>query len=529
MVTGMSTDRTVVATKPGRVRGEDLGDVLVWRGIPYAEPPTGKLRFRAPQPAVGWGGVRAATAFGPVAWQTVGRDPFTGQLIQRDRSEDCLYLNVTAPVAPSVEAAGYPVLVWVHGGGYVQGAGPDNAVGDGAGMARRGLVVVTFNYRLGALGFLDVPGLDEADSGSAGFLDQVAALSWVRDHISGFGGDPARVTVYGTSAGAKSVANLLASPLTRGTISRAISSSGGGDYVATPEQAARLRQRFCAELGRPGADASQLRAIPAADLLAAQEAIGFGVTGIWIWRPVLGATGIGALPAEALARGAAAGIPLLIGNNGNEGAPYQLMDPAADAAGQAPRVLADGFGTAQAQAMLDAYAAARPELSPAGIGLAVLGDERYGIPTLRAALAQAAHGPVWRYRYDTAPPGVPQLLAGGHGLDVNAIWAADSYRNRARAGDARAGNAQAGDARAGDARAVLALAMARAWAAFAAGRPPAADPDLPSWPRFEPGRQLTMILDAEPHVEPHPRAAQAAIWAGRTWPPGAWWEPGGAR
>jgi para-nitrobenzyl esterase len=505
----VSTDTTVVITRHGKIRGEDVADVKVWRGIPYARPPAGDLRLRPPRPAADWPGIRRATVFSAVGWQSEAPNPFTGEAVALDRSEDCLYLNVTAPAASSPDPAGYPVLVWVHAGGYVQGSGPDG-VEDGAGMARHGIIVVTFNYRLGSLGFLHLVGvLDPGDGGcgSAGFLDQVAALRWVKNSIAGFGGDPARITVYGVSAGAKSVANLIASPLTRGVISRAVSSSGG-DFLATPRQAARLRRRFLGELGLGGSNARLLRSVPPEDLIGAQEAIASGAAASWVWRPVLGSTGIPVSPAGAICGGAAAGIAILLGSNGNEGATFQLMDPAT--AAQAPRVLADLFGAAGAQAMLDAYAASRPELSQAGVGLAVLGDERYGIPTHRLALAQAAHGPVWRYRYDSCPPGLPPQLAGGHGLDQLAIWAADGYRQAAGAGDPAA---------------ALTQAMARAWARFITGHPPGAGArgQLPAWPRFEPDSQLTMILDDRPHIEPRPRHAETSIWQDRTWTPGTWW------
>jgi para-nitrobenzyl esterase len=321
----------VAVTSNGRVRGEVVADLRVWRGIRYAKPPVGELRFRAPQPPDPWPDIRSATEAAPVAWQSEAVNPFTREPVVQHRAEDCLVVNVTAPVVPPPDEAGYPVLVWVHGGGYVQGAGAGDLVGDAAVLARRGLVVVTLNYRLGALGFLhlaDVAGAELADAGQAGLLDQVAALRWVRENISEFGGDPRRVTIYGVSAGAKSVANLIASPLTAGLMSRAISSSGGAEHVATPQQAVRVRRRLLRELGLTDDARGVLRLIdvPPAELVAAQEAIAAGARGTWVWRPVLGGTGIPVLPIDAVSSGAGAGIPLLIGHNGTEGASYQLMD-----------------------------------------------------------------------------------------------------------------------------------------------------------------------------------------------------------
>src|SRR5580704_7097049 len=183
----MAAASELVNIASGQLRGAELdaagpAGLLVWRGIPYAAPPVGSLRFRPPQPPQSWRGVRAAGEHGPVAWQSESVNPFTGALTELNRDEDCLYLNVTAPARPAPDPAGYPVLVWVHGGGYVQGSGASDLVGDAAGMAERGLVIVTFNYRLGALGFLHLgadAGPDFAASGQSGFLDQVAALRWV--------------------------------------------------------------------------------------------------------------------------------------------------------------------------------------------------------------------------------------------------------------------------------------------------------------------------------------------------------------
>jgi para-nitrobenzyl esterase len=504
----MSTASGLVQTASGQVRGTELDGLLVWRGIPYAAPPSGPLRFRPPQAPESWTGVRPATEPGPVAWQSEAVNPFTGAPAELNRDEDCLYVNVTAPARPSPDPAGYPVLVWVHGGGYAQGSGASDLVGDAADMASRGLVVVTFNYRLGALGFLhlgDTAGPDFAASGQSGFLDQVAALRWVRASIAAFGGDPDRVCAYGVSAGAKSIANLLASPLAAGLVSRAISASGGGEHVATAGQAAAVRRLLLAALGLTDAAARRLQQVPAGELIAAQDAVAAGPAGTWVWRPVLGAPAIPVLPVRAVAAGAAAGVPLLIGSNGNEGVTYQMQDDSA--ADQAPRVLADLFGAQAAADMLAAYRTARPELDDAGVRLAVFSAERYGVPTRRLALAQAAHAPVWRYRFDGCPPGLPEQLAAGHGMDMFAVWAAGGAAPLAAAGDAQAR---------------LCVETASAWAAFAAGQPPAAA-GLPGWSRFDAADEQTMILDPAPRLERYPRQAEFDLWSGRDWQSGTWW------
>ncbi len=294
---------TIAETPWGRLRGAEIADgVLAWRGIPYARPPLGELRLRraAPAPAGAappWRGIRDAAAYGRRSLQPPGQFPDPGP----PSGEDCLYLNVTAPAG----AQGRPALFWVHGGGYETGSGTDQA-GDGAAFAAsHGLVVVTFNYRLGALGFLDVEG--EEPAGALGLHDQIAALRWTHRSIAGSGGDPGQITVYGLSAGGKTVTNLLASPLTRGMIRRAAESSGG-DHVKSRRQARALAARFSRELGTTP---DKIRAAGARDILRAQMAIATPPRSTWIWRPSVDGAALTARPLSAIAAGAAAGIPLL--------------------------------------------------------------------------------------------------------------------------------------------------------------------------------------------------------------------------
>jgi para-nitrobenzyl esterase len=493
--------RTIADTTAGTVRGTEIADGIVgWRGIPYAAPPVGPLRLRPPQPPVPWPGVRDATAYGNRSLQTDLDVPGFGAAAPQPEapaSEDCLYLNVTAPAG----AARRPVLVWLHGGGYALGSGPMPA-GDGAAFARsHGVLVVTLNYRLGALGYLDLEG--EEATGAYGTCDQIAALRWVHENIAGFGGDPGQVTVYGLSAGAKSVTNLIASPLTRGLITRAASSSGG-EYVKNARQAAALTRRFLHELGTT---AGKIRDVPAADILAAQDAIGSGIRATWIWRPSIDGYAIPRSPTEAIAAGAAAGIPLLVQTCGNECGLYEVIAP--DAAGQADRVL-DGYFGRQARERLErAYAASRPEFAadPTRLRTALMTDERYGIPSTRLADAQSAHAPVWRSRYDGPVSGMPDPLPeslAGIARQLRATHASD-------------GSAvfQGEDGLAGQVHAV--------WGAFITGQDPAAA-GLPAWPRYDPGARATMIFDPDDlRVENDPHGAERAAWDGLQWSPGPWW------
>jgi para-nitrobenzyl esterase len=484
---------TVVETAYGKLRGTEIADgVLSWRGVPYAAPPVGELRLRPPVPPRAWAGIRDALAHGNRSLQpdplAAPREPLPPM------AEDCLYLNVTAPAgALSPGSAGRPVLLWIHGGGYEMGHGPDLA-GDGAAFASsHGLVVVTFNYRLGALGFLDVPG--ENPAGALGLHDQIAALRWTRENIAAFGGDPGQVTVYGLSAGGKSVTNLLASPLTTGLIRRAAESSGG-DHVKSPEQARELTGRYFSALGTT---AERIRAVSAADILAAQAAVASASASTWVWRPSVDGAALTATPLTAIAAGQAAGVPLLLQTCARETALYQLMDPRA--AAQADRVLAGHFGGQRAAAMLADYAAAYPGLDDTALrGVAVMTDERYVVRTERLADAHAAHAAVWRSRYDGPYTGMDDdpefaryagLLHGAHGADGGGIW-------------------QGGDG--------LSAALHEAWGAFATTGDP-------GWPRYEPdgGRQAMIFGGAAPHLAGDPFSFARATWAGLDWQPGTWW------
>ena len=504
----MTEPETLVRTRNGVVRGIENNGMLVWRGIPFAAPPVGEFRFRPPAPALEWSGIRDADALPAIAWQSPpppGMPPPADGVAEPPPDENCLFVSVTRPAGP-VPGGGLPVLVWIHGGGYLTGNALLDA--DGVAIARHGIVVVSVGYRLGGFGFLylaDLFGAGFGSSGCVGLLDQVQALRWVRDNIEAFGGDPGRTTLYGISAGAKSVANLLSLPVSRNLVQRAISGSGGGEHAATLEQATEVRRRLFAALGLTTPTPQRLTSIPASELVDAQEVLGTGGRATWLWRPVVDGNVLHDLPIRALERGAAAGIPLLVGNNGREGATFALFEPTAIA--QAGRVLTELFGAPGAATIRAAYRADDPDIDESAIDVAVLGTERYGAPTTRLADAQSRYADVWRYRFDLNAPGLPPALAGGHGMDAPAVWSAHRW-DRLDSPQARASSG-----------------LSAAVATFALGRPPAAPRSQP-WPRYaEPGRS-TLILDADPHVEGDPRPAERRAWQGRSWPSGTWWAIG---
>jgi para-nitrobenzyl esterase len=405
-------------------------------------------------------------------------------------------------------------LVWILGGGYRGGWG--EAHGEGDAFAAAGVLVVSFNYRLGALGFTHLAGVfgdSERDAGACGLLDQIAALRWVSRNVAAFGGDPRRVTIYGVSAGGKSVGNLLASPAAAGLFSQAISASGGADHVATPEVGAELARRLLAELDDP--DPEELRRIPAREIFAAQERILSGIEGVWVWRPTVHPEVLPAIPIGLIAQGSAAGVRLLLGTGGNEATTFEVLlrvEGAAPGAATAPadEVLGGILGATGQAALLEAIGRGRGLSDPDAQKLAAMGEERYGIPSQRLADAQAGFADVYRYRYDAVTPGLPESMRAGHGTEVPMVWqlATDPF-----------GNPISGVATPAQKR--LGQAMHDAWVSFVRTGFPSAE-GLPTWPRYDPDVRAVMIFDDEPRVEEDPRRDERLAWGDASWPSGTW-------
>ncbi|HUK91870.1 MAG TPA: carboxylesterase/lipase family protein, partial [Blastocatellia bacterium] len=316
-----ATPDGVVKLDSGLISG-DLGasgkDVRVFKGIPYAAPPVDDLRWKAPQPVKPWIGIRPCNEFGPAEPQLNTLEMVYGAKLSRT-SEDCLYLNVYAPAKLSGK---FPVMVWIHGGGFTLGEG---ATYDGENLARQGAVVVTINYRLGVFGFMGHPALTKesghASSGNYGLLDQIAALHWVKRNIAGFGGDPGRVTIFGESAGGASVVYLMVSPLARGLFQRAIVESGAilgrenslGDLE-------KYGERFANQVGAGSDGLASLRKMSAEELFKkstafSQAGLGRGVS----FRPIVDGWVVPEEPASVFQAGRQSNVPLMIGCNADEG------------------------------------------------------------------------------------------------------------------------------------------------------------------------------------------------------------------
>ncbi|MDQ0808876.1 para-nitrobenzyl esterase [Streptomyces sp. B3I7] len=394
----------LVTTDRGTVRGVRRGLTSVFLNIPYAAPPRGADRFTPPRPHEPWDGVRDATAPGPTAPQsartlgTVDMTPYFGT--GWSHGEDYLTVNVFAP-AHAGAGAGLPVMVFVHGGGFVAGS-TRSALYDGSAFARDGVVLVTLNYRLGIAGFLDLPGAPA----NRGLLDVVAALRWVRENIAAFGGDPGNVTLFGQSAGATITAGVLASPEAAGLFRRAIVQSGSGLGAFTPEQGARVTRAVAEALGvAPHVDA--FADIPDERLVEAASApAGIDLRTGTHFDPLIGLSPFSLVldtqPADSVAAGLGADVDLLVGTNAEEGNLYLV--PVGTYAGS---TAADVHAAAarshpRPERLVEAYRASRPGASFAELRSAVMADALFGVGSRALASAHAGHPDSRTYAYEFA-------------------------------------------------------------------------------------------------------------------------------
>lgn len=474
-------------TAQGTVRGAVEGNVAVFRGIPYAAAPVGARRFRAPEPPEPWEGVREALVFGP----TAPKRPYTPPL---DRllpdpevpGEEWLNLNVWTP---STGAAGLPVLVWIHGGSLLHGSSAV-PVYDGSAFARDGVVLVSVNYRLGVEGF----GLFPDAPANRGLLDQLAALEWVRENIAAFGGDPDRVTVAGESAGAVSVAALLATDRAAGLFRRAVLQSGA-PAALDPEAARGTTGLIARRLGVP-ATAAALAAVDPEALLAAQTAVTSGgnpLTGRNSFQLVVDGELLARDPAEALRTGAAAGVDLLMGANTEE---YRLWFVPSGLTERISRLKLRlallKFGVPGATART--YRANRPDATPGELLGALATDLLLRVPLNRLADARAgAEGSTYVYEFGWPTP--VQRLGACHALELGFVFDTLAHPDtRALTGP--------------DAPQELADAMHRAWVDFAT----TGDPGWPSWDARRPVRFFGHGAEGGPAVVLAPRDDELRGW-----------------
>lgn len=395
-------DRPIVRTEQGLARGVEQQGMHIWRGLPYAAPPVGQGRWRPPEPAQAWDGERDAIQSGPICVQPPsGGDPGVGPGLP---SEDCLYLNV---FSPSERQEPLPVMVWIHGGGFNNGSGTAHLY-DGSALARRGVVVVSINYRLGRFGFFDHPALaegraDEEAAGNYGLMDMVAALRWVQANAAAFGGDPGKVTIFGESAGGAAVTRLMISPDARGLFHRAVVQSGLGREVATglttpgPRGAPSTWDRgaaFAREAGiEPTAEA--LRAAPA-DLFLASAPSYFGGD-----LPMIDGRVIDDQVEAAFRAGRQAPVPLIIGTNSKEFWWIKPNDPSAYGA------VDDALTTDERAELFQAYGGQE------AFDGDIVSDMIFNEPARHLARLHSAAGhPTYLYRFDVVAEAMPEPHGG---------------------------------------------------------------------------------------------------------------------
>jgi para-nitrobenzyl esterase len=508
-----SVVETLVETPSGKLAGRVEDGIHVFRGIPYAKPPVGPLRFRAPEPAPAWKGVREAVAFGPSAPQNPMMLPLPGMDVGA-MDEDCLYLNVYTP-AP--DGGRRPVLVWIHGGGFVIGSG-SQSIYDGSRLARRGdVVVVTINYRLGPLGFLHLadlcPGLEDA-AANCGIRDQVLALEWVRDHVGAFGGDPGNVTIFGESAGGMSVGTLLGTPSARGLFRRAIAQSGAAHNVHTRETATRVAEHFLERLGvRPAEAARALREMPPDKMLDTQQqsmlSLGTSLGLLLPFQPLTDGELLPVPPIEAVRAGSARGVSMLAGTTRDEWKLFAMIDPTLsqlDRASLLARVEKQ-VGRDAAEALVATYEEVLRERGRAlasEVFVAIETDRVFRIPALRLAEAQLDHADdVFVYRFDWESPALGGSLGACHGVEIAFVFGVLDKPGV----DFLSGKGPEADR--------LSETAMDAWLAFARGGDPS-HAGLPGarWPRYDPERRATLVFGRACEVQYDPAERERRAWEG---------------
>jgi para-nitrobenzyl esterase len=501
----------VVETRSGRIQGLAEPGLHVFRGVPFAAPPVGALRFRPPQPPTPWAGVRDATRVGPPAPQApspVMR--MLGGAAELGWSEDCLTLDVWTPAA---DRGRRPVLVWIHGGAFTTGSGGFPLYA-GSGLARRGdAVVVTINYRLGALGFLALPAFEREEGnvvGNFGLLDQLRALEWVRDHAEAFGGDPGNVTVFGESAGAMSLGALLGAPGARGLLRRAILQSGAAHNVSDPEQAERVACAFAKELGVDPSDLRRLREAPAAAVLEAQlravNALWGSVRGL-AFQPVQDGRTLPRPPLDGVRSGGARGVDVLVGTNLDEYKLYRPTDPKVESLDDAAllrrlaRVVPGGEPVAERAIETYRQGRAGAAASPTELWFAIETDRIFRVPAQRLADAQAPHARTFAYLFTWASPALGGKLGSCHALELPFVFGTlHQPALRAFVGD-------------GEQAVRLSERMQDAWLAFARSGDPS-HPALGRWPAHDPARRPVQVLGRECRVEERGDDPELRFWDG---------------
>ncbi|MGW4771097.1 carboxylesterase/lipase family protein [Nocardia sp. NPDC004278] len=499
----------VAQTTWGRVRGRWDGSVAVWRSIPYACAPAGPNRFRPPQPPRPWDGIRECTTFGEIAPQTMGNMVPVDSGLRM--GEDCLWLNVFSPRSSADTGAPRPVLVWLHGGAYCLGTAAQG-IYDGRKLAESGdVVVVTVNYRLGALGFLDLSSLSSEFTPNLGLHDQLAALEWVRDNIAAFGGDPGNVTLFGESSGAGCVTALLTSPPAVGLFHRAIAQSPPATTVFGQERAAGVARRFLELMELPFARANELLECPIERIVTAAgvllDEIPLREPGRLAAAPVVDGDLVPTYPIDSFQRGRSHRVPLIIGTNKDEASLFRvlrspIMPVTPDAVNAMLRDVAANHPDMSPERIAE-ITSAYPDLAKTRGALAMSTDAAFRMPAHWVADGHAAHSPTWMYRFDHATPMLKAARVGaGHATELPYVFGNFGTLNHDPTfwlGGRKVAMEVSGR-------------MQRRWLAFATHGVPAAIDGSKHWPPYRPDTRTTLLIDNIDRVIDNPDRDLHTAW-----------------
>jgi para-nitrobenzyl esterase len=499
---------SIANTTSGPVEGFEQDGLHIFKGVPFAASPVGAKRWAPPEPPANWSEPRPAAAFGAQALQsdTPMSAMFGGVRQEVAFDEDCLTLNVWTQ---GCDDNARPVMVWIHGGAFVLGSG-SSPMYDGATFAQRGVVLVSINYRLGALGFLrlkDVTNGAIPSCGNEGLLDQVRALEWVRDNIAGFGGDPNNVTIFGESAGGISVGCLMGMPSATPLFHKAIPQSGACHTASSVETANLVAEMTLEKLGIAPSDTEALINLDAAKVLAAQEAVlaeqaepGTQRVQGMAYQPVIEDQHLSQLPIDAVRAGSVRGKPILVGNTLEEMKLFSTMAPGPTDLAQLRDRLGESFGEAERERLIDGYQQSlerRGVPAEAGDLSAAIGTDRmFRMPGVRLAEAQLEHtDDVFVYLFDWAT-GFFNLGA-CHALELAFVFGTHHTKGLEAFFDGAKPGADE-----------LCDAMMSAWCNFAATGNPGGEAPVATYAQ----NRATLIFGANCSVEEDPYAAERHLW-----------------